>query len=423
MSEQWSLRCLKTDKQYSMDYQAPYSPDGGLLEVIPPASSTCGLDFSILDQRLISRDKLDNSGVWRFREWILPLSEEEMVSRGEGNTNLYDSHYLSEVSEHDQLFFKHEGENPTGSFKDRGMCTATSMAKKFGFQAVACASTGNTSASMASFARVAGLRPLVFLPAGKIALGKISQALAYGATILEIQGSFDDALVEVQKSCEDLGIYLMNSINPFRLEGQKAIFFEILQQLNWKIPDWIVLPGGNLGNISAIGKAARELKNRGLISKLPRFCVVQAQGANPFFEMMEQGLDQLQAMEPETFATAIRIGNPVSWQKAFQVLKDSDGVVLEVSESEIVEAKFHVDRSGIGAEPASCVSFAGLKQLKEKKLLKENELAVCILTGHLLKDPGANQWVQEESRAVKRMLLSEDAHERRIQIEKALQES
>jgi len=151
--------------------------------------------------------------------------------------------------------------------------------------------------------------------------------------------------------------------------------------------------------------------------------VVQAQGANPFFEMMEKGFDQLKAMEPETFATAIRIGNPVSWQKAFQVLRESDGLVLEVSESEIVEAKFHVDRSGIGAEPASCVSFAGLNQLKEKKLLKENELAVCILTGHLLKDPGANQWVQEESRAVKRMLLSEDAHERRIQIEKALQES
>jgi len=236
---------------------------------------------------------------------------------------------------------------------------------------------------------VAGLKPFVFLPRGKISLGKLSQSLAYGATTFQVEGSFDDALALVQRACHELGIYLMNSVNPFRIEGQKAIVIEALEGLDWNVPDWIVLPGGNLGNTSAFGKALRELKSWGLISKLPRIAVIQAQGANPFYQLVEKGRDLLEPMAPETLATAIRIGNPVSWKKALRVVQETRGVVEQLSEAEIKTAKLAVDQVGIGAEPASCCSVGGLKKLRDRGVISKSDSVLAILTGHLLKDPDA----------------------------------
>jgi threonine synthase len=391
-----ALRCIECAKEYKLDYDSYSCSCGELLEVFfktPPV--TKGL-LELWSQRRLSSKSVDRSGVWRYREAILDLPESELVTRGEGNTNLYTSSQLSSFTGIDHLFLKHEGENPTGSFKDRGMAGAATLAKMLGAKAVACASTGNTSASMASYAALAGIKPFVFLPRGKISLGKLSQALAYGAITFQIEGSFDDALALVQKACHELGIYLMNSVNPFRIEGQKAIVIEALENLGWEVPDWIVLPGGNLGNTSAFGKALRELKDWGLISRLPRIAVIQAQGANPFYQLVDQGRETLEPMSPETLATAIRIGNPVSWKKALRVIEESRGVVEQLSEAEIKEAKVAVDGAGIGAEPASCCSVGGLKKLRQKGVISKSDSVLTILTGHLLKDPDGTLSIHSE---------------------------
>lgn len=388
------LRCTKTSKLYNLETTEFLSDDGGLFEVDIDLERIPKLDE--FDNRLLSRRAVDRSGVWRFRELILPIPEDLMFCRGEGNTNLYQHEELNNFTMGADVQLKHEGENPTGSFKDRGMTTAISMARLMGFKAVACASTGNTSASMASYARMSGLLPIVFIPDGKISTGKLSQALAYGALTLQVQGNFDDALEMVQKVCVELGIYLMNSLNPYRIEGQKAILIEALQQRGWVVPDWIVLPGGNLGNTSAVGKALDELRRCGLINKAPRVAVIQAAGANPFYSMYKNGENELTPMQPETFATAIRIGNPVSWAKAVRVLNNYNGVVLELSEQEIAEAKWQIDRSGIGAEPASCCTLGGIRKLRELGFMEQGEDVLGILTGHVLKDSDSNIFVHTE---------------------------
>ena len=388
------LRCLKTGELYSADTASFYSEHGGLFEVaINFENVPC---FEEFDQRLISRAAIDRSGVWRFRELVLPIPENRMFCRGEGNTNLYEHESLNQFALDARVQLKHEGENPTGSFKDRGMTTAISMAKHLGYKAVACASTGNTSASMASYARMAGLLPIVLIPDGKISSGKLSQALAYGALTLQVQGNFDDALSAVQEVCSEQGIYLMNSLNPYRIEGQKAILIEALQQRAWVVPDWIVLPGGNLGNTSAVGKALREMLELGLIDKIPRVAVIQAAGANPFFKMFRDRDEQLMPIQPETFATAIRIGNPVSWGKAARVMQECQGVVLDLDEQQIAEAKWEIDRCGIGAEPASCCTLGGIRKLRELGHMESGADVLGILTGHLLKDPDANLSVHTE---------------------------
>jgi threonine synthase len=361
---------------------------GGTLDVVHDFRTLRdALALEVFDRRLSSKLDVDRSGVWRFRELILPLAKGEMVTKPEGNTNLYRSTALSSWVGIDDLAWKHEGENPTGSFKDRGMTVGVSVARKLGMDRVACASTGNTSASMASYAAMAGMKAYVFIPEGKVAFGKLSQALAYGATTIQIAGGFDVAMRLVQEACDARGVYLLNSINPFRIEGQKAIAFELLQDLDWSVPDWIVVPGGNLGNSAAIGKGLSELLALGLISRLPKLAVIQASGANPFVTAFRNAAPVVPLAEADTRATAIRIGDPISWRKSLRGVRASGGVVEEVSDQEILDAKARLDASGIGAEPASCAAVAGARKLAAAGVIGKRERVCGILTGHLLKDP------------------------------------
>lgn len=368
---------------------------------------------------------LDQSGVWRYRELILPAPVEQIVSRPEGNTGLYPvgmencgpgragHRRIGLYAGLEQLFLKHEGENPTGSFKDRGMTVGVTMAHILGARAVACASTGNTSASLASYAAQAGTRAIVFLPAGNVAAGKLAQSLAYGATTIQINGDFDAAMRLVEQVCGESGIYLLNSLNPFRIEGQKAIGFEIMQQLDWQAPDWIVLPAGNLGNISAIGKAFRQACGLSLIGHMPRFAAIQAAGANPFYRSYRQHFAQREQVHAQTVATAIKIGNPVSFTRARRVIEESNGIVEEVTDEEILAAKAVIDRAGIGCEPASAATLAGLRKLVAQGTIKRDERVVGILTGNLLKDSqtgipeiGRQTMVEATIDAVQRALAS-----------------
>jgi threonine synthase len=340
----------------------------------------------------------DRSGVWRYRELILPVPASLLISRPEGNTALYAVGSEQETSASPglcrigryaglaQLFLKHEGENPTGSFKDRGMTVGVTLAHLLGARAVACASTGNTSASLASYAALAGLQALVFLPAGNVAGGKLAQTLAYGARCVQINGDFDAAMWLVEQVCNEQGIYLLNSLNPFRVEGQKAIGFELLQQLNWQAPDWLVLPAGNLGNTSALGKAFRQARDLGLIDRLPRIAAIQAAGANPFYLSYRQGFQRRETVRAQTLASAIKIGNPVSYARARRVIEECSGLVEQVSDSEILEAKAVIDRAGIGCEPASAATLAGIRKLVAAGIMRPDERVVGILTGNLLKD-------------------------------------
>ena len=316
--------------------------------------------------RKTSQSELDRSGVWRFRE-LLPFINDlsKVVTLGEGNTPLYEAPRSAEYAGLNQIQFKHQGLNPTGSFKDNGMTTGVTQASALGASAVACASTGNTSASMAAYAARAGMRAFVFIPAGEVAYGKLSQSLEYGARVVEIEGNFDDAMRLVRELSDEIDLYLLNSINPFRLEGQKAIVIEMMEQCNWRVPDWIVLPGGNLGNTSAFGKALHEMLELKLIDRVPRLAVVQAEGAAPFYELFSS-TDRSAlhpSAHPSTLATAIRIGNPISWKKALRALEWTNGVVERVNEVEIADAKAIIGRDGIGCEPASATTLAGIKRL------------------------------------------------------------
>jgi threonine synthase len=360
---------------------------GGTLDVIHHWKSEISL--ATLDQRLSSREPHDRSGVWRYRELILSIDLKDIVTKPEGNTNLYSSKPVADYVGLDDVLLKHEGENPSGSFKDRGMTVGVSVAKKLGMSRVACASTGNTSASMAAYAAQSGQQAIVFIPEGKIAYGKLSQTLAFGARTIQIDGDFDAAMELVEETCSKLGIYLLNSINPFRIEGQKAIAIELLHDLSWEVPDWIVVPGGNLGNNSAISKGLVELHSLSLIDRLPRLAVIQAQGANPLYTAFTENRELVPVQEAETIATAIKIGNPLSWKKSLRGLRQTQGVVEQVSDQEIMDAKAHVDAAGIGAEPASCAGVAGIKKLVSRGIIKRNEQVVGVLTGHLLKDPDA----------------------------------
>ena len=380
----WKLTCAACGRSYD-GLEPRYRCECGRPLDVELGPST--LTPADCDARLTSRKPLDRSGVWRFREWVLPLDLASIVTRTEGHTNLYDVPALAAHVGLDRLWLKHEGENPTGSFKDRGMTTAMSVARRLGKTRVACASTGNTSASMASYAAAAGMEAFVFIPEGKVAFGKLSQAMAFGARTLQIAGDFDRAMDLVQSVCAREDIYLVNSVNPFRIEGQKAIGFEILQDLEWQVPDWIVLPGGNLGNNWAIAKGMMQLRDAGLIDRLPRIAVIQAEGANPLYTAFQAGAD-LKPMAAETLATAIRIGNPVSFYRARVGLEATQGVVEQVSDQDILDAKAQVDRAGVGAEPASCATVAGLKKLVTAGIIAPDARVVGVLTGHVLKDPG-----------------------------------
>lgn len=352
----------------------------------------------IFDERLRSHAAVDRSGVWRFRDLLLPLPEIDPIARPEGQTNLYPAGRALGESGHarigafagiDHLWLKHEGENPTGSFKDRGMTVGVSIARWLGASAVACASTGNTSASMAAYAAQAGLHAIVLLPAGKVAAGKLGQAIAYGAEIRQIAGDFDQAMADVERLCLDEGIYLLNSLNPFRILGQQSLAFELAQQFGWDLPDWIALPAGNLGNTSALGMGLLRAHQLGIISRVPRIAAIQAAGANPFYQSYLRDCADIEPVTAHTIATAINIGNPVSFPRARAVIRATNGVVAQVTDEEIMQAKAVIDRAGIGCEPASAASVAGMRQLVAAGVIQPHERVACILTGNVLKDPDA----------------------------------
>lgn len=383
------LACIVCAKRYATR-QVRYRCDcGALLAVGRDPARLKALTPEVLRQRRLDLTGLNLSGVWRFREAVLDLPDAHVVSHPEGRTALYERPSLSAYAGIDAFALKHEGENPTGSFKDRGMTVAVSMAKSLGLASVACASTGNTSAALAAYAAQAGLKAVVFIPAGKIAVGKLAQSLGYGARCLAVKGDFDDAMRVVQEAAAKLGLYLVNSLNPFRLEGQKTIMFELLEQRGFDAPDWIVVPGGNLGNTSAFGKALHEAHAAGWIRRVPRLAVVQAAGANPFHTSFKGGFKTLTPVRADTVATAIRIGDPVNFAKAKDAVTSTGGVVTEVTDAEIMAAKREIDRAGIGCEPASAASLAGARQLAARGVIKRTDTVVGILTGHMLKDPDA----------------------------------
>ena len=342
----------------------------------------------LFDQRLALRRGWLSSGVWRFRELVDPeLDEAAIVTLREGSTPLYDSSAVARWAGIEGLLLKHEGLNPTGSFKDRGMTVAVSRARRSGAQLLACASTGNTAASLAAYCAAARLACVVLAPLDGTAVGKLSQALAYGARTLLVRGDFDAALRLVRAEAARGGLALLNSVNPFRIEGQKAIVFELLQDLGWQPPDWIAFPAGNLGNCAAFGKALREALQVGLIERAPRLLAVQAAGAAPFAAAFERGFDALEPVAPSTVASAIRIGDPASYPRAVRAIRSTGGCVVAVEDAHLLEAKAVIDRAGIGCEPASAAALAGVRALVERGAVLRGERVVCVLTGHVLKDP------------------------------------
>ncbi len=391
-------RCIEPNcrAQYGINEQIYVCPQcDGLLEIVAPKIATDAATLrSLWQARLASLDQRDLSGVWRYRE-LLPFADEVTIfSLAEGNTPLYDAPRSAQYCNLKQLKLKHQGCNPTGSFKDTGMTTAVTQARILGAGTVACASTGNTAASLAAYAARANLKCAILVPRGQVSLGKLAQSLDYGAAVLEIDRNFDEAMRVIRELAEDKSIYLVNSINPFRIEGQKTVAAELAQQCTWQAPDHVVMPGGNLGNSSALGKGFQELFDLGLIDRLPHLHVVQADGAAPFAQLYAQYEQEIPTQNPsltpvknpETLATAIKIGDPVSWKKALGAVKQTGGRVLSVSEQEIADAKAVIGRDGIGCEPASATTVAGIKRLVKSGVIDTNDTVVGILTGHLLKD-------------------------------------
>jgi threonine synthase len=385
------LRCELCSAEYSELDVRTACECGGLLSVEHRNIAERGAELRArfaLRRGAISDDPADSSGVWRYREIVMPTME-RVVSHPEGNTPLLHAPRVAAWAGVRQIRLKHEGHNPTGSFKDRGMTVAITQALRLGARAVGCASTGNTSASLAAYAALAGLRALVLVPEGQIALGKLAQTLAYGARTLAVRGNFDACLQLVREAQRSLGVYLVNSVNPWRIEGQKTIVAELLEQLDWSAPDWIVLPAGNLGNTAAFGKALRELRDLGLIARSPRIAAIQAAGAAPFAASYARDFRERVRVEPQTVASAIRIGDPASYDRAVTAIRSSNGMVSAVPDEELLEAKAIVDASGIGCEPASAASVAGVRRLVRQQVIQPTDRVVCVLTGHLLKDPEA----------------------------------
>jgi threonine synthase len=356
-------------------------------------------------------DPLSFSGVWRFRALLPFAPPEAILTIGEGQTILQRADAVAKYVGvgAGNLFLQYEGMNPSGSFKDNGMTAAFTHARMVGARRAACASTGNTSASLAVFCSASGLmKAVVFIGSGKIAYGKLAQALDHGALTIQIAGDFDDAMQRVQQISRKLGIYLVNSVNPFRLEGQKTIMFRVLEALRWEPPDWIVVPGGNLGNVSAFGKAFIELSDLGLLKRLPRLAVINAAGANTFHQLYERqgvrwnggrpnpdkisghyrGLESAK-IRASTIASAIEINHPVNLTKALRALDRCGGVVREATDQEMLDAKAQVGAGGLGCEPASAASVAGARKLRQEGVISPSDRVACILTGHQLKDPTA----------------------------------
>jgi len=376
--------CIECGKKYDINEIVYFCTKcGDLLEI--------KYDYNVIN-KAISKSNWQNVplSVWRYRDFMPVQDFSKIVSLNEGGTGFHSSKRLSKILGIRQLYVKNEGENPTGSFKDRGMTVGVTKAVELGVKSVICASTGNTSASLAAYAARAGLKCAVLIPAGKIAYGKLSQAMIYGAKVIQVRGNFDESLDIVLKLSEKYReIYLLNSINPFRIEGQKSLGFEICDQLNQKMPDRIVVPVGNAGNISAIWKGLKEFYKLGFLNELPKMTGIQAEGSAPIVHAVKKGSDTVVPItSPETVATAIRIGAPVSWKKALRAIRESKGTAEMVTDEEILDAqKLLAQTEGLFVEPASASSIAGLKKLIEQGEVDRDEHVVCVTTGHGLKDP------------------------------------
>ncbi|MCE8422586.1 MAG: threonine synthase [Candidatus Methanoperedens sp.] len=372
----YHLECIECHKRYKPTEIIYTCSCGGLLDVI--------YDYSSI--HLTKNDLKGRLSVWKYRA-LIPVGREP-ITLNEGGTPLYRVDRIAKSVGLKDVYVKHEGMNPTGSFKDRGMTVGVTKALELGMKTVACASTGNTSASLAVYGAKAGVPAVVLLPAGKVALGKLAQALMHGGKVLCIRGNFDDALKLVRDLCDKEGFYLLNSVNPYRLEGQKTIAFEIADQLGWEAPDRVVLPVGNAGNITAIYKGFKEFKRLGIIDSVPKMTGIQAEGASPIVRAIRNKADAITAeRKPETIATAIRIGNPVNAIKALIAIRESGGTAETVTDDEIIRAQHELASfEGIGVEPASASSIAGLRKLARMGLIDKDEKVVCVTTGHLLKD-------------------------------------
>jgi threonine synthase len=378
------LECIECGSKFKIDERFYTCPKcGGLLEV--------EFEISELKRKLdLKRLRAEAPSVWKYSAFMPILDKTKIVSLREGGTPLYRCDRLAKEIGIRELYVKFEGANPTGSFKDRGMTVGVTKALEFGVKTVACASTGNTSASLAAYAAKAGLKCLVLLPSKKVALGKLAQAMMYGAKIIPIKGNFDEALALVSRICEERkDIYLLNSVNPFRPQGQKTIGFEIADQLGWKIPDRVVVPMGNCANVWAIYKGFFEFDAVGLTRGIPKMTGIQAEGSMPIVDAIKRGLDKfVPVKKPETIATAIRIGNPVNGPKAIRAIRNSKGTAESVTDEEIIAAQKMLARlEGIGVEPASASTVAGLKKLVGMGVIDRGEKVVCVTTGNLLKDP------------------------------------
>jgi len=388
-----NFRCRTCSDLFEVEYPWSEGADGEAQEPYSASRPVAknrpnpGALRYLWQERKTSTLSIDQSGVWRFRDLLPIVADERVVTLREGNTPLYEMPRAAEAVGMNWLLAKHQGMNPTGSFKDTGMTAALSVAVAAGFEWVACASTGNTSAAMAAYAARAGLRSLVLIPDGKIAWGKLSQAMDYGSTTLQLRTDFDGCVRVLAEIVERAPVYLLNSVNPYRLEGQKTPAFELLEQMEWQVPHHVIVPGGNLANVSALGKGFAEMKQLGFIRRVPKMSVIQAEGANPLYRWLQKGgHGQLEPVVAETRASAIRIGNPASWKKAARVIAATGGWCEQVNEREIALAKAEIGAEGIGCEPASAVTLAGLKKLVAAGRVGREEMVVLLLTGHTLKD-------------------------------------
>ncbi|SFS75016.1 threonine synthase [Paenibacillus sp. BC26] len=365
---------------------------GGLLRIVHDFSQVDAARLKrVFDERRGIRNCIAASGVWRYKELIAPeLPDDAVVTRNEGNTGLYEPAPVKEFAGVRRLYLKAQSENPSGSFKDNGMAVAVSHGKWLGYSTFACTSTGNTSSSLAMYAAIAGMQAMVLVPSSEVSPNKVLQTLAYGATVNTFGGTYDDGIRWLSSNAEQQGMYVCNSMNPLRIEGQKSIIFELAHDLEWQLPDWIVLPGGALSNAAALGQGLHDLYALGFINRLPKVAVIQAEGASPFHRMVAASHRTLTPEpKPSTRASALNIGNPPSWLKALRMLEMTEGVTAAVSDAEIMEAKACIDRSGIGCEPASAAAVAGLRKLVRKGVITPEETAACILTGSMLKDTDA----------------------------------
>jgi threonine synthase len=397
-------KCISHDcgAEYAIDQQIYVCRKcGGPLEIDCRVEALPDLKSLRLlwESRTASHEPRDRSGVWRYRE-VLPFdARAPLVTLFEGNTPIYDAPKCARYAGLSSLTLKHQGCNPTGSFKDAGMTTAVTQAVVLGARALVCASTGNTAASLAAYAARANVKCAVLLPEGQVSPAKLAQSMDYGAIIFEVAGNFDDCMRLTQELADVSWIYIANSVNPFRIEGQKTVAYELMMQRGWQVPDHVVVPGGNMGNSSALGKGFEEMKRIGWIDRLPKLSVIQAEGASPLANLFatiakSDGNPEVhlrseieKVSNPKTLATAIKIGAPVSWKKALRAVMQSNGDVISVTEAELADAKAMIGLEGIGCEPASAAAVAGIKKLVAAGKIGKDESVVAVLTGHVLKDP------------------------------------